>query len=127
MRQCCRPCRPRLGPLASTKPDRLAVLLQLRNQLIPLLHHILVLLVLVIWPVGFNNALARYTIDCAWDAATGDELGQVPKAVASQSDYIEAIAQDGVIRAPRLPVQEIHCDTEIVRHALQAHDAIALQ
>lgn len=64
-------------PLASPEPDGLAVLLQLRNQLITLADNILILLVLVVGPVRLDDALAGYAVDGAGDAATGDELGQV--------------------------------------------------
>lgn len=66
-----------LGTFAPPQPDRLAVLLQLGNQLVALLHDVRVLLVLVVRPVGLDDTLARHAVDGARDALGGDELGQV--------------------------------------------------
>lgn len=49
---------PGLCPLASSESDSLAILLQLGNQLITLAYNVLVLLVLVVGPVGLDDALA---------------------------------------------------------------------
>ena len=64
--------------LASPQPHGLAVLLQLRDELVALLNDILVLLVLVVGPVCLDDALACYAVDGTGDAAGGDELGKVP-------------------------------------------------
>lgn len=55
---------------------RLPVLLQLRNELVTLPHNVVVLLVLLIWPVRFDDTIdavdrARYLVGC-------DEVLQVP-------------------------------------------------
>jgi hypothetical protein len=63
--------------LATPQPHRLSVLLQLRDQLIALLHHIGILLVLVIRPVGLDDALDA--VDGARDPVRCDELGEVPE------------------------------------------------
>lgn len=47
-----------LCSLTSTESDCLAVFLQFGNQLVALAHDVLILLVLVVWPVGFDDALA---------------------------------------------------------------------
>src|SRR6266566_3462300 len=62
-------------PLAPPQPHRLAVLLQLGNELVALAHDVLVLLVLVVGPVRLDDALARHAVDGTGDAAAGDELG----------------------------------------------------
>jgi hypothetical protein len=51
--------------------------LQLGDELVALAHHVLVLLVLVVGPVGLDDALARDAVDRAGDAARSDELGEV--------------------------------------------------
>jgi hypothetical protein len=45
--------------------------------LITLLHHIIVLLVLVIWSVGFDDTLAGHSVDRARDSLSCDEFGEV--------------------------------------------------
>ncbi len=44
--------------LTSSQPNSLAILLQLGNELIALLDNIVVLLVLIIWEVGFDVPFA---------------------------------------------------------------------
>lgn len=66
-----------LRSLAAPQPHCLAVLLQFCNQLISLADHVLVLLVLVVGSIGFNDALARNSIDCAGNAPGGNEAGEV--------------------------------------------------
>jgi hypothetical protein len=68
---------PALRPLASPQSNGLSILLKLGDKLISLLHHIIVLLVLVIWSVGFDNPLTSYSVDGAWDSFGGNELCQV--------------------------------------------------
>jgi hypothetical protein len=46
-----------LRPLASPQTHRLAKLLQLGQQLITLLHNLVVLSVLVVWPVGLDSTV----------------------------------------------------------------------
>lgn len=82
-----------LASLAATQTDDLAVLLQLGNELVTLLHDVVVpeiscqygyffprtrrysLLVLIIGSLGLNHAL--HTVDRAWQPLTGDERRQV--------------------------------------------------
>lgn len=66
-----------LRPLTPPQADGLAVLLQLGDQLVALAHHVLVLLVLVVGPVGLDDALAGDAVNGAGDTAGGDELGEV--------------------------------------------------
>lgn len=66
----------RLATLTATKPDCLTVLLQLGDELITLLDHVSVLLVLVIWPVGLDDALD--TVNCARNPVCCNESGQIP-------------------------------------------------
>jgi hypothetical protein len=65
-----------LTTLTSPQPHRLAVLLQLGNELITLLDDVGVLLVLVVWSVGFDDAVDA--VDGARDAVCCDEFGEVP-------------------------------------------------
>lgn len=65
-----------LATLTSPQSNRLSVLLQLGDQLIALLNHIVVLLVLVVWSIRLDDFVD--TVDCAWDAICGDEVGKVP-------------------------------------------------
>jgi hypothetical protein len=55
----------------------LAVLLQLRDQLVALADNILVLFVLVVRSIGLNHAFAGHAINCAWYATAGNEFGKV--------------------------------------------------
>jgi hypothetical protein len=71
-----------LTTLASPQPDRLTVLLELGDELIPLLDHIGVLLVFVVWSVGLDDALDA--IDGARDAVRGNEFGKVPDKVSME-------------------------------------------
>lgn len=65
-----------LTTLAAPQPDSLAVLLQLCDELITLLDHVCVLLVLVVWSVGLDDALD--TVNGTRNTVGGDELGEVP-------------------------------------------------
>jgi len=65
-----------LPALTAPQPHRLPVFLQFCNQLVALLDHVGVLLVLVIGPVGLDDALDP--VDGAGYAVRGDEFGQVP-------------------------------------------------
>lgn len=71
-----------LCPLASTESHGLTVLLQLGDQLVTLAHDVLILLVLVIRPVRLDDALARHPVNGARNAASGDELGEIPGRVS---------------------------------------------
>lgn len=68
-----------LCPLASPEPDGLSVLLQLGDELIALADHVLVLLVLVVGAICLDDTLAGDAVDCAGDAAGGDEFGEVTR------------------------------------------------
>lgn len=70
---------PALCSLAAPQSNSLAILLQLGNQLIALTNNILVLLVLVVWSVGFNNTLARDAVDGAGNAAGSDESSKITR------------------------------------------------
>jgi hypothetical protein len=50
--------------------------LQLRDELVALLDHVRILLVLVVWPVRFNDALDA--INGAGYPVRGDEFGEIP-------------------------------------------------
>jgi hypothetical protein len=65
-----------LATLATPQSDCLAVLLQLGDELITLLDNVAVLLVLIVGPVSFDNALD--TVDGAGDAVCGDKFGEIP-------------------------------------------------
>lgn len=60
-------------PLAAPQSHRLSVFLQLRNQSVSLLDHVRVLLVLVVWPVRFDDLVDA--VDGAGYAVRGDEFG----------------------------------------------------
>lgn len=66
-----------LRSLATAQPHSLAVLLQLRNELIALADNVLILLVLVVGAVRLDDALARDTVNGARDAAGGNEFRKV--------------------------------------------------
>ena len=74
---------PPLRSLTSPQPHGLAVLLELSNQLITLFHYVVILLVLVIWSVGFNDPLASHPVNGTWDPFSSDELGQVSEILVS--------------------------------------------
>jgi hypothetical protein len=81
--------------------------------LVALLHHIRILLVLVIWSVGLDDALDA--VDCAWYSVSSDELGEVPMHVRiSQYDAHEN----------DLLVKKVHRDTKVIGHALQTDHTI---
>lgn len=67
-----------LCPLTAPEPHSLAVLLQFGDKLVTLADNVLVLLVLVVWPVGLDDTLARHTVNGARDATPGNELGEIP-------------------------------------------------
>lgn len=75
------PMQPGLAALTASQTDSLSVLLQLGDQGIPVLHHIRVLLVLIVGPVGLDNPVDP--IDRAGDPVARDEFRQVPKNRAS--------------------------------------------
>ncbi len=66
-----------LSPLTPPQPHRLPILLQLRDQLITLLDHIIILLTLIIRPIRLDHSLTRHAVDRTRDAIRRDELRQV--------------------------------------------------
>jgi hypothetical protein len=66
-----------LGSLAAPQPHGLAVLLELGDKLITLLHHVLVLLVFVVGAVCLDDTLASDAIDGAGYTAGCDKFGKV--------------------------------------------------
>lgn len=67
-----------LAPFASPQPHSLSILLEFRNQRIPMLHRVSILLVLVVRSIRLNHPVD--SIDRACDAVAGDELGQITVA-----------------------------------------------
>ncbi len=73
-----------LCTLAASQPHSLAVLLKLGDELISLSHNVIVLLVLVVWSVGLDDAFSSHTINGTWDPLgcnkfckiTGDTLAK---------------------------------------------------
>lgn len=72
-----------LSSLTAPQPYSLAVLLQLGDELIALPDHILVLLVLVVWAVGFDDTTAVDAVDGAGNASRSDESCEVAKVTPS--------------------------------------------
>lgn len=64
-----------LASFAAAHAHGLAVLLQFRDQLVTLLDHVVVLLVLVVWPIGLDDAVDA--VDRARDPVCRNELLQV--------------------------------------------------
>ena len=67
---------PRLTTLGTSQSDCLTVLLQLGNQLVSLLDHVVVLLILVVCSVRLNDLVDA--VDCTWDSVGCDEIREVP-------------------------------------------------
>lgn len=67
----------RLYSFTSSQSHCLTIFLQLRNQLITLLHHVVILLVFVVRSVGFDDTLPSDTVDGTRDSFGGNELGQI--------------------------------------------------
>jgi hypothetical protein len=57
------------------KSDCLSVFLKLRDKLIALLDNIVVLLVFIVWSVGFNNSLD--TVNRTRDSLCSDKIGKI--------------------------------------------------
>lgn len=66
----------KLHPLAPPQPHRLPISLQLRNQRIPLLNNVMILLILAIRPRRLNDAVNL--VNRAVKRLVGDEFTQVP-------------------------------------------------
>jgi hypothetical protein len=65
----------RLTPLTTSQSDGLAVLLKFRDELIALFDDIVVLLVLIVRAISFDNAV--HSIDGARNPARSYEFGKV--------------------------------------------------
>lgn len=105
-----------LATLTSPQSNRLSVLLQLGDQLIALLNHIVVLLVLVVWSIRLDDFVD--TVDCAWDAICGDEVGKVSiKTLVWASHHTQG----------NLLVQEVDRHAKVVGHAPQTNYTVALE
>lgn len=76
-----------LTPFAAPKSDRLSVLLELRDQLVALLDHVVVLLVLVIRPVRLNDT--PDAVHCTRDTVRRNELREVPVIICQQNYLTE--------------------------------------
>jgi hypothetical protein len=63
--------------LTTSKSHSLTILLEFGNELVALLHNIIVLLVLVVWSVGFDDALSSHAIDGTWNALGSNKLGKI--------------------------------------------------
>jgi hypothetical protein len=61
-----------LATLAASEADRLSVLLELGNELIALLDHVVVLLILVVWSVRFDDFVD--SVNGARHSISGDEV-----------------------------------------------------
>lgn len=66
-----------LSSLAPPQSNCLSIFLQFGNQLITLLNNVIVLLILVVGSVGFDNTLASDAVNGTWDAVCSDEFCQV--------------------------------------------------
>jgi hypothetical protein len=68
-----------LTPFTAPQTHSLTVFLQFGDELVTLLHHICVLLVLVVWPVGFNDAVD--SVDGTRNSVSRNEFGKVPRSL----------------------------------------------
>lgn len=66
-----------LRPLTPSQSHSLSILLELGDELVPLLDNIIILLILVVWSVGLDDSLPSHTVNGAGDASTGDELSKI--------------------------------------------------
>ena len=80
--------------LTPSQPDRLAVLLQLGDQLIALLDHVMILLVLVVRPVRLDDAVD--SVDGASNTACCNELRQISTIDNQHIDQRFAIAHANI-------------------------------
>jgi hypothetical protein len=106
-----------LTPFAASQSHRLSILLQLRNELIPLLDHVVVLFVLVIGPVRFDNFI--HPINGAWNAIRCNEVREVPTIVRR----ILFKRYEGLYSL----VQKAHSDAKVFGHASQPDNSVALK
>jgi len=111
-----------LSPLTAPQPHCLPVLLQFRNQPVPLLHHIGILLVLIVRSVCLDDAIDP--INRAWYAVCRDEFGQVPSNRVSRVRAINGLKKELL---QDIPIEEIHRHAKVLCHAPQSHDSIALE
>ena len=75
-----------LTTLAPAQPYSLPIFLQFCNQSIALLNYISVLLVFVVWSVGFDNAVDP--INSARNSVCCNEFGEVPRMNVNMSSEI---------------------------------------
>lgn len=87
-----------------------------------MLHHIRVLLVLVVGPVGLDNPVDP--IDRAGDPVARDEFRQVPKKSRKLGNGNPRITADA--GREYTPVQEIYRHAKIVGHTGQTHYPVTL-
>lgn len=64
-------------PFTTPQPHCLAILLKLGDELIALLDHIIVLLILIIWSVGLNDALSSHTVNGAGNTFGCNKFGEI--------------------------------------------------
>lgn len=77
-----------LRSLASPESYSLTILLELSDELITLLHNVIVLLVLVVWPIRLDDAFASYTIDGTWDTFSRNEFGEIAVVESQQTTTV---------------------------------------
>lgn len=86
----------------------MTVLLEFGDQSISMFHYIGVLLVLVIWPVSLNDTID--SVDGAGDSVIRNKPSKIPVNISSPCS--------ARTNANDLPIQKVHGDTEITRHAV---------
>lgn len=82
-----------------------------------MLHYVGVLFVLVIWPVRFNDTID--SVDGAGDSVIRNKPSKITADISSICS--------ARIYANDLPIQEVHGNTKITRHAVQPHHAVTLE
>jgi hypothetical protein len=65
-----------LAALATSQPDCLTIFLELRDELVTLLHNVNVLLVLVVWTIRLYDLIDP--VNGARDAIHSDEVAEIP-------------------------------------------------
>lgn len=73
-----------LCALAPPQPHGLAVFLKLCDKLISLSYNVIILLVLVVWSVGLDDALSSHTVNGTWDSLCCNEFCKITRK--SQQD-----------------------------------------
>jgi hypothetical protein len=85
-----------------------------------LTHNILVLLVLVVRSVRLDDTFAINAVNRAGDTSGSDESSKVTMSIEL------VFPRHHTIKTANLPIKEINCNTEIVCHAFQTDDTVAL-